>query len=341
MTTTPARSSNPLFQQQVTEFTELLGRGKTVLVSSHKSPDGDALASILAAAQILNLLGSEAVCALEGMMSARFSFLPGADKLRNVSDLPPGSFNTVLTLDCGSLSRIGSVAERIGSDPIVVNIDHHPDNGLFGRLNIVYPEASSTSELLFDLVRALDLPLDASLATLMYAGLMTDTGSFRHTNTTPEGFLMASQLCAAGADSARIAEAVYSTNSLGSLKLLGEAMNSLELNFEGRVAIMTVQQPDTYEELEEITDFALSVKGVRTLALFRVSKNATRVSLRARGSHDVAHIARKHGGGGHEKAAGFTYNGPISEIRGLVLEELHAEVVKNLPVSRDKDGMTG
>lgn len=322
----PARSSDDMFRRQASDFAALLGGGKTVLVAAHKSPDGDAIASLLAAARLLILLGSHPLRALEGVVPSRFAFLSDADKVYNATDLPEGACDAVLTVDCGSLPRLGAVADRINPQQLIVNIDHHPDNTLFGRLNLVYPDASSTTELLFNLATALELPLDSTLATLLYTGLMTDTGSFRYSSTSSQSFAMAARLAQAGADPAAVAEAVYGTNSPAGAKLLGEAMLSLEFFAQGRVAAMTVPQPDTYEELEEITDFALTIKGIRAIALFRVGKNATRISLRGRGPYNVAQIARKYGGGGHEKAAGFTFYGPFEEIRAKVLGELREEV---------------
>jgi phosphoesterase RecJ-like protein len=335
----PARSSNELFRRQAGDFAELLGGGKTVLLASHQSPDGDAVASLLAAARIVEMLGSRTIRALEGVVPERFSFLPGSEHIYNSPDVPSESYDAFLMVDCGSLARIGDIGQRIRSNDLIVNIDHHPDNTQFGRLNIVYPQASSTTELLYDIITALNLPLDPVLALLLYTGLMTDTGSFRYSSTSAESFAMAEHLVEVGVDPSVISDSVFSTNSLGGVKLLGEAMNSLELRADGRIASMIVQQPETYEELEEITDIALTIKGVRAIALFRVSKTAIRVSLRARGDYDVAKIARKYGGGGHQKAAGFTYYGPLDEIRALALEELSDEVEEKIPPTPlDKGG---
>ncbi len=336
MAMSPARSSEKSFRQQAVEFAALLGGEKSVLVGSHKSPDGDALCSLLAAARILTILSSRPVCVVDGQIPERFNFLPGADQIRSLAQLTSWNFDAVLTVDCGSLSRLGALADRIGSEPLLVNIDHHPDNSLFGRLNIIFPEASSTAELLYDIILALNVPLDVDLATILYTGLMTDTGGFRYSNTSSTAFAMAARLVQAGADPAILAQAIYSNNSLHGIKLLGEAAHSLDLSAGGRVASMTVQQPEASEELEEITDFALTIKGVRALALFRLAGNTVRCSLRARGSHDVARIARKYGGGGHQKAAGFTWDGSLEEIRIRVLADLREEVeeqLENIPAA--------
>lgn len=322
----PARSKTEEFVAQASEFAACLGGKEHLLIATHTPPDGDAIASLLAAREILITLGSNPVCCLEGEVPRRYGFLPGSDTIRSAISGEEMVWDLALVVDSGSLSRIGEVEKRISPEGLLVNIDHHADNGRFGRLNLVYPHAASTTEILFDLVEVLNLPVSENLATLLYTGLLTDTGGFRFSNTSERVFTIAAQLVHFGADPEEISEAVYACNSPASMKLLGEALSSLELTCEGRVAMMTIQQHDRREELEDLADYALAVKGVQVSALFRVKEGASKVSLRGRGAADVAAIARRFGGGGHPKAAGFTQEGNPEEIRAQVIKALTQEV---------------
>jgi len=330
-----------LLERQAAELSSILGGGKTVLATTHVSPDGDAIASLLAAAQIITALGSRAVCVLDDPMPGRLLFLPDSDQI-----LKPEQFAQVfhasppdaaMVVDCGSLKRIGGVADRIPAGAKLVNVDHHPDNAFFAALNIVYPDASSTTEILFDIARALAIPLSQDLATLLYAGLMSDTGGFRFSNTSQKSFQVAAILAQKGANAFNVACAIYRANSSAGLKLLGEALTSLQIEADGRIAFMTTQNGNSQDECEDAVDFALSVRGVRAAALFRVATEECRVSLRASGDYNVAKIARSFGGGGHQKAAGFTSPAKLEEVRRQVLEAMREEVAdRAVPAAEER-----
>ncbi len=338
---TQAMSNSDQFQRAAAEFSAHLGGGKTVLATTHVSADGDAVASLLAARQIIAALGSRAVCVLDGSVPWRFLFLPGSDQILKPEQLSQAlkasALDAAIVLDCGSLTRIGGVADIIPSGVRLINVDHHPDNVSFAALNIVDPQASSTTEILFDLTLALDLPISSDLAILLFAGLMSDTGGFRFSNTSQKTFRVAAALAQRGVNPFEIACAIYRTNSAAGLKSLGEALTSLELEADGRIAFMTASNRNPQEEYEDMVDFALTVQGVRAAALFRAGEGNCRVSLRANGDYDVATIARRFGGGGHQKAAGFTSQSSLPEVRRQVLEALHQEVAdRAVPVANEK-----
>lgn len=322
---------------EAAEFASLLSNKENVLVSTHTSPDGDAIASALAAVKILELLGSDPVCYLAGQMPHRYHFLPDHHRIRQVQKGEEQRWNHALIVDCGSYPRIRDVADLIRPDAVLVNVDHHADNQHFGRLNIVLPEAPSTTQILFDLVKALELPIEQDLATILYVGLMTDTGGFRFSNTDERAFTTAAQLTRLGAKPDLIADAVYSSNSQEAMKLLGEALASLEVTADGRIATMMVHTTDNSEEWEDLSDFGLAVDGVTASALFRVKENVTRVSLRGRGPVEVIAIAKRFGGGGHLKAAGFTDQGDPEKIRSRVVEALLEEVEQRNAHSSDEE----
>jgi phosphoesterase RecJ-like protein len=240
-------------------------------------------------------------------------------------------YDRVLMVDAATYPRVGEVASLVAADALIVNVDHHDDNTNFGKINIVRPKAASTTEILFDFCEALDLLISADLATQLYTGLMTDTGGFRYSNTSVHSFETAARLVELGAEPNVIAEAVYASNSPAGMKLLSAALGSLELASQGRIATMTIEPEDGWEEAEDLADYPLKVRGVRASALFRLKNGTVRVSLRGRGHINVSEIARRFGGGGHLKAAGFTIQGDLEEIRAQVIELLRREVEHRIP----------
>ncbi len=309
------------------------GQKQPAIITSHASPDGDAVASILAASEILRMLGVEPVCVIEGGVPPRFQFMEDAEKINSSDSLKGTQYKQALVVDSANKARIGNVNRLFTDDAFIINIDHHADNSLFGSLNIVYPEAASTTEILYDLSAALDLDIDKTMAEYLYTGLLTDTGRFRFSNTTARTFDIASALVSSGAQPNEISKHIYSSNSIKAMRLIGEALSSLEIYADNRVAVMTIHPPSDSEEPEELAEYTLKIKDVRATALFRIIDGTTRVSLRGRGDYNVAQIARKFGGGGHPKAAGFTSDEKPDVIRKQVIEALIQEVEKDSPGS--------
>ena len=326
----PVRPKSAAFTAQAKEFALRLHKKGHLLVSTHTSPDGDAVASLLAAAHLSGALGCDPHCFLDGGVPRRYRFLPGSDGIESKTTEENDLWDLALIVDSGSLARIGQVAAKLSPQALIINVDHHADNKQFGQLNIVYSEAASTTEILFDLAQVLNLPISEDLATLLYTGLLTDTGGFRHSNTTERAFSMAAQLLRHGVKPAEVAQAVYASNSPRGMKLLGEALSSLELNADGKVATMIVHQSNAAEELEDLAEYALTVEGVQAGALLRIQNGTIRVSLRGRGAVVVADIARRFGGGGHAKAAGFTHEGDPEDLRLRVVEALSQEVKNSI-----------
>ena len=208
---------------------------------------------------------------------------------------------------------------------MVVDIDHHHDNSRFGEVNLIVPDASSTAEIVRDVLRGLDVSLTPEIALALYVGLVTDTGRFQYTNTTPKALELAAELVAAGADVHGVFRHVYETVQFAKLKLLARALERAQL-FEGGRLVVSYLLKDDFGAVgaeepysEGIIDHLRSVEGSEMVALIREPPRnegpARRISLRS--SHDevdVSAIARQAGGGGHRQAAGFSSDRPIGEI---------------------------
>jgi phosphoesterase RecJ-like protein len=305
------------------------------VVATHENPDGDALGSMLGVALGLRALGKDVVMFLSGTAPT-----PGEYRFLDLSDvqreLPPDTEERVLlAVDAANERRIGPEPDVIERAKLVLDIDHHHDNSRFGDLNLISPEASSTSEIVRDLLQELDVPLDSSIAEALYVGLVTDTGRFQYTNTTPKALRLAAELVEAGADVHGIFQHVYETLQFAKLKLLARALERARL-FEGGRVVISYLVKDDFGDVgaeepysEGIIDYLRAVEGSEMVALIREPPGgdgpARRISLRS--SHDevdVSAIAAQAGGGGHRQAAGFSSELSIDEIIEFIRREFVA-----------------
>lgn len=332
MDETPSRLSDPEFGRAVSAL-RAAGR---VCVATHENPDGDAIGSLVAAAAGLRALGKSVRTYLEPG-----STIPSELRLLDVAGLERrldrGELAgwTLLTLDCATLRRLGHGHRAVvGAADMLVSIDHHYDNTRFGDVNLVDGGASSTAEILLDVLEALGVGLTPEIAQALYVALVTDTGRFQQRTTGPGALRMAARLVDAGVDIQRVYELVFETMPLRKLHLLGTVIENLVLYEDGRIAISHVERGDfarlraTESDTEGLVDHLRAVSGVEVAALIREPHLAldghvppNRVSLRSRGGIDVSAIARKTGGGGHKQAAGFSYGGDIAAIRAFIAAE--------------------
>ena len=302
------------------------------LVTTHENPDGDALGSILAMKLALEQLGKDAFLYLSGIISlpSEYAFMDLAAVSR---ELPADAAErVVLALDCANERRLGPDPSFVERSPLVVDIDHHHDNSLFGQINLIVADASSTGEILYDLFGELGVELTPEIAEALYIALVTDTGRFQYTNTTPKALRIAAHLVEAGANVHQVFQDVYENVAFAKLKLLARALESARVYEGGRVIVADLERGDFAaagaEEpfAEGIIDFLRSVEGAEIVALIREPPTQNgptrRVSLRTRGTGiDVSAIARKSGGGGHRQAAGFSSESSTDEIVDFIRRE--------------------
>jgi phosphoesterase RecJ-like protein len=306
------------------------------LLTTHEGPDGDALGSLLATQGLLESLGKDSVM----FLAAKEFPLPTEYRhmaLENVFHEAPADLRdrVVVFLDCGNIDRMPVDFLREGGR-MVVNIDHHHDNTEFGDLFFVDPGASSTAEIVFELVEALDVRLDAEIARAIYVGIVTDTGKFMYDSTSPRTHRVTAALIEAGVDVDDVNSRLFESMPIEKVALLGRALSSLRLERDGSLILTYITAEDyeatgSGEEMTEgIIDQLRSVEGVRVAAVVRdqVSrgKGARKISLRAGDDRtDVSKIARSFGGGGHVRAAGCSTDLEIDEIVERISDELGRE----------------
>ena len=312
-----------------------LRQGERFLLVTHENPDGDALGSLVAMQGVMRALGKDSVMFIgrdEFPLPYEYAFFQ-FDGL--VSEVPADvARRTIVFLDCGNFDRN---AVEVGDAPIL-NLDHHHDNTQFGTINHVVPEASCTAEIVWDLLRALDVPLTSQIAEALYVGLVTDTGRFMYENTGPAAHVMAADLIEAGVDVHDIYRRLYEGVPEPKLALLTRALGRMQRFDGGRLTFARLTREDFLETgaeesyTEGIIDHLRAVQGTKVAALARELTGddrggASKVSLRATdGAVDVSRVARVQSGGGHRQAAGFATEMAPDELVAFLRREVSAQL---------------
>jgi phosphoesterase RecJ-like protein len=234
------------------------------------------------------------------------------------------------------LERIGRVKELIGDGKLIVNIDHHVSNEKFGKINWVEPEVSSCGEMLYKLFKEMDVALDQAVATNLYVAILTDTGSFRYSNTTSQTHKIASELLEHGLDVMAIHQDIYERRSLDELKLLGLALSTMAVEADGKIVHTAITREMTKDHAlalkgtEDFVNHLRSLHGVEVAVFFREEKSdVIQVSFRSKTRINVNRIAAQFGGGGHLRASGCIVKGKMDEMREKIMAEVRKEVAAN------------
>jgi phosphoesterase RecJ-like protein len=304
----------------LTEVLREIGQRNRFLLTSHARPDGDAIGSALACGEILRAIGKEAEVVLSDVLPRIYQSLPFADRVVQ-ADRVNGEYDAAIILECDSIQRTRLEGFE---DQFVINIDHHSSGRPFGNVNWIDPHAVATAEMVYRMAREAGVEVSPEIATCLYTGVLTDTGSFVFEGTNERTFALARELVLAGADPARCARNVYFGHSTAKLRLLGAALSHLER--EGGLAWFWVTQEEMErfdakeEDCEGLVNYALSIHDVQVAILLReLPDRRLRVSLRSKGEVNVALVAEQFGGGGHECASGFSIGGPLSDALGKIL----------------------
>ncbi|MCE5199928.1 MAG: bifunctional oligoribonuclease/PAP phosphatase NrnA [Armatimonadota bacterium] len=300
---------------------------RSFVLACHQRPDGDTLGSALGLAHVLRLAGKDVVVISEDGIPDNYTFLPESDTV--VTSTDRRDFDIGVLIDSEGTKRIGSAADAVTSSKVHACVDHHLPSGGFGEIRVVDYHRSSTAEVVYELLEANDVIFDAVAATHLLTGIISDTGGFKFSNTKPRTFEIASKLQAHGADPAMIAREVYESRPIRSMKLLGRALGSLQIDESGRVVWATISKHDLDElgatdaDTDSIVNHVTTVKGPKVAILFRESKpGSIRISLRSRDGVDVDRVARAFGGGGHKAAAGCHVEGSLDHAVDVVVNEV-------------------
>lgn len=324
---TLVRAARPAVSAPMQAILEMIRQGERFLVCSHSRPDGDAVGSVLAMGMLLKAMGKRVDMVTADRIPAVYRNLPHAGEIRTAMRVP-GPYDAAILLECDGLER---TRLRGLEKFFIVNLDHHATGSEWGHLNWIDRDAASVGELVFRLICASGVPFTPEMATCLYVTVLTDTGGFCYGSTRASTFALAEELVRAGADPVRIAQDVYFSMPPAKLHLLGAALGNLHL--EGSLAWLWIRHQDmvrfsaSEEDCEGIVNYALSIQGVEAAVFLReLAENRIRLSLRGKGRIDVAEIAEKLGGGGHENAAGCTLDGPLDRALEVILARLRTAV---------------
>ena len=313
----------------LSEIVQVILKAKCILVATHVFPDGDALGSQLGLSNILEAMGKKVVRYSEEKVSHLYDFLPESEKL--ITKLPEiGQIDCVIALDCGDRFRLGMAEDKLLENSQVIVIDHHAGHKNFGNMRWVDAEKSSTGEMVYELNRELGVALSYEAAYCLYTAIVSDTGSFKYASTKAATFAVAGELLSKGVRPEDVAGKLFDNFTQSRLRLLKSVLDTLEIAGGGELAIITatekmfVETGSDPQDTETFINYPRSLATVKVAVFLKETKDTISVSMRSKGTYDVAEVARKLGGGGHRNAAGCKFrNGETLEVaQKIVLKEL-------------------
>jgi phosphoesterase RecJ-like protein len=314
----------PRLEDVVDPIRRIVSNTDRVTCLAHKDADADSLGSALAFAISLRSLGQKVRVVVPEPLPRLLEYLPGFETVET-GGAPLG--DTIFTFDCATLGRFGERRAEVERATTVVNIDHHLSNTAFGTINLVDASASATGQVIYELLRQLGAPIGPAVATNLYAALFTDTGGFRHENTTEASLRLAASLVAAGADPGWVALKSYKSRSLAQVRLEGLAVAKMHSEMDGRllwseVTIAMLEEAGAdMQDAEGIIDALQSIASMEVAILFKEhTPDRSKISVRTREPFDATEVCTPFGGGGHRRAAGAEFGDPLPIAERKVLE---------------------
>jgi bifunctional oligoribonuclease and PAP phosphatase NrnA len=308
-------------------------KNRCFLVASHQNMEGDAIGSMLALAELLKAVGKKVILLPPENMPETYRFLPNASKVRFRKNLKNIKYDVACLVDCTDLDRLGPVKNGIYFTKPIINIDHHISNANFGSVNWVEPRMSCSGEQIYHLFKKMSLPINKRAALYIYIAILTDTGSFRYSNTTAMTHRIISELMPLGINPTYIYRRIYAETKRSTMSLLASVLATLSLSKDGMIAWIRITKnmlaaySSNMDDTQDFIDFPRSIKGVKAAIAFRESgKGFVKVSFRSNDGFDVNRLAKMFNGGGHTSASGCTLKGSIAEVEKTVLKKAKAAI---------------
>lgn len=297
-------------QKELENFKKFIDEADTIAISAHINPDGDALGSALGLRKSLELYGKKSDVIKISEVDDYLKFLPQIDFYKNPSKK---EYDLFIIVDCSEFDRIDKAIEICKKSKKVLVIDHHEGGSIKTDLNIIHSDSPASCELVYEIIKRLNLPIDKEIATLLYAGLVTDTGRFLYSNISELTFYTAAELYKIGADFETIYKNLYQNKEISKLQFENHLLNKVE--FKKPYALVGVSQKTCKDfgvqmgDSESVVNMLRDLKGIEVACLVKeYGENEFKISLRSKDYLDVSKIARDNGGGGHIRASGFTIN---------------------------------
>ena len=311
---------------EVGRAAKLIAGSSGIVVISHERPDGDAVGSMLGLTRTLQMVGKKVWPVLPGGLPRKWQFLPGADQVR--PELPAGG-QLIITVDAADLQRLGA----LDLPHVDINIDHHPSNTQFGKINLVDPEAAATATFLYRLLPELELPIELDIATNLLVGLITDTLGFRTSSVRPESLRIAAELIELGADISGLYRKALFGRSYEAVRYWAHGLSRIDMREDVVWAVLKVSDREAARypgsDDADLIDVLTTIEGPRVAILFvEQPDEQVKISWRALPGIDVSGLAASFGGGGHAPAAGAMIEGEIQAVVDRVLKSTFAAIVK-------------
>jgi phosphoesterase RecJ-like protein len=315
-------------QSTLAEIGSVLRAQQRFAVLGHVRPDGDALGSQLALALSLQQLGKDVTVWNEDGLLEKYDFLPGGALLTQPGE--PQDFDVAIALDTATQTRLGTAGDAVRSAKTWINIDHHPSNPGYGDLVYIDPTSPATGQILFELIKSEELPMDAAIAENLFVAISTDTGSFQYPNTTARTFEIGAELVRCGVEVGRISQLVYESYPRRRTELLRELLGTMRFEANGQIACFSLSLKIAAElgvkpeDNEGLIDHLRAIQGVIVAVFFEeLVDGKVRVSMRSKSQEvDVSAICQKFGGGGHKLAAGARVRGTLTEVEQKILKAI-------------------
>lgn len=315
------------------QIIQVLKKNKRFLISTHVNPDPDALCSEMALAEYLRSMGKTVTVVNSESVPHRYRFLPGMSRIHSYRKSLKKDYDVAVIVDCGELARIGQVKALLRGNTVIINIDHHITNDKFGDYNWIQPQASSTAEILYELLTRAKCRITRNLAMHLYAGIMTDTGSFRYENASPRTHAITAELMKWNIAPHRLYQKFYENVSFTDLKAFMELIRNMKMHCGGKVASIALTKKalskfsEDFDLRDAIFKLLRSVKGVMVVVVcVQVSQGKTRVNLRSSEKFNVARLATHFNGGGHRRASGCTISQNIAQARAAVINKIRMQL---------------
>ncbi len=310
------------------DIIDVIRKSEYILLASHENPDGDAIGSVVGMANICQYFQVDYAVVLE-KLPEEYSFLTQNIHITQKFD---GKYDTFICLDCGDISRLGSAKNYFDHAKTTINIDHHHTNNDFADFNYVEKDASSTSELIFNILEAGEVPFTESICMAVYAGMVTDTGGFMYSCTNPSTHVAAAKLIATSFDFTEVYYRLMYQKTEETMKLQGIAVQNLKKLCKGKVFLSYLKTDDfarckaVREDASSIVSYIKNIKGCEVAVfVYPGSQSGTyKISFRSNAPYDVSKVAAVFGGGGHIRASGATATGTLEEVLNQIKKTLDA-----------------
>jgi bifunctional oligoribonuclease and PAP phosphatase NrnA len=310
------KTRNKFSHPQFKKAWNLIDQSQNIFLTTHEGTDGDDLGSLLAVQAALTSKGKKTTAAVKGNIPLTLKFLPGAGKVGDA--FVNKDFDLIITFGCSKIERPGFKELKTVKAPII-NFDHHPDNSHFGHINIVVPKTAAVAELVYYFLQSAEVEINKDMATALLTGIFSDTGGFKHSNTSAEVFEVAAQLLKKGARIDKISSYTFGHKRPQAIRAWSKALENARLDVKKKLAFSVMTEEDfaelgaTEEDLQGFVEMLNNIPQAKFALLLRQDGGVIKGSLRSEEHKgvDVSAIAHSFGGGGHKLAAGFKVDGKL------------------------------